>query len=165
MRSRLLLPALLVFCLTACASSDKSVDYPEVAKCGEPIAGDLIGIVTRVLFANGATDADPPAVAEAKRMSSSLGDAALNELDRLAVEHGPELIACLVDDVVQGWKSTASSATPDRLRSIERGQSFLEKKGARVEHDHGSLGFVPIERGADHRRPWHMMLGARGYRA
>lgn len=122
----LLTPSLSV---TACGDLPP-IQYPEVIKCGPPVE-QLIGTVTRILFSNSSRDADSASAAEELRMSSTISERAVAELDNLARAHGADAVACLVEEVLDEWKQTASSATPDRLRSIERGRDFLRLKGTR----------------------------------
>lgn len=117
---------LTLFAALLCASTTlyscgplSRVDWPKVATCGAPAGDEIIGTVSRVLLQDG--------------HSPSLGDAARGELEDLAREHGPKLIACLVHELVDAWTSPGAAYEPTRAAGAARGQGFLDAVGTTIE--------------------------------
>lgn len=116
--------ALLALCacglLGGAPGSDATLDWPDVAKCG-PSVPDLVATVSRVLLADGGPG------------DTQITDRARGELEGLAREHGPDMIACLVDLLVRRWTAPGASANPDRAGASARGVDFLSDVGTRVD--------------------------------
>ena len=118
----LLLLALLTSCSSSCGGNTPHVNWPSVVQCGEPIAGDLFGTVTGIL-------ATPPDAGDA----SSIGDRAVQSLEQLAVAHGPEVIACLVNQAIASFDHVAApSAAASTTERANASRVAAEQTGARV---------------------------------
>jgi hypothetical protein len=94
----LLLLALLTSCSSSCAGNQPHVNWPGVVQCGAPIASELLGTVTGII-AKPAPDGD----------ASSIGGDAVQALEQLAIAHGPEVIACLVNQAIASFDHIASA--------------------------------------------------------
>lgn len=115
----------LAACSSSCAgssSSGKGVTWPKVAHC-VPTASDAIGTVQRILLGDG------------DNAQTSISDRAKAELEGLAVNHGAQAVACLVDQVIKDWTSPGAAASPERAAATERGRDFLNDVGTRIERD------------------------------
>lgn len=97
--------ALLISCTGSCGGAQAGrVNWPAVIRCGDAVRDDLLPTVQAVLVQPDPEGGD----------TSSIGDHAVSTLEQLAVKHGPDLIACLVDQAVQSFTS-ASIQTPRGL--------------------------------------------------
>lgn len=115
----------LAACSSSCAgtsSSGKGVSWPKVAHC-VPTANDAISTVQRILLGDGNT------------AQTSISDRAKAELEGLAVNHGAQSVACLVDQVIKDWTSPGASASPERVAATSRGRDFLNDIGTQIERD------------------------------
>lgn len=119
--------ALAVFTVGGCVPG-KGVDWPAVVSCA-PGVDDLIPSVSRLLLDGGA-QGDP----------LQLSEAAASELEKLAIKHGPEAIACIVDAVVGDWfragalrEENGYEPDPRRHAGALRGQAFLASVGTEVQ--------------------------------
>lgn len=123
-RIRLIAVSLLLFAIaTAPACFDTPIDWPQVAQCG-PQVDDLFPVVSRILLANGPLDTSDPA-----RLAETISDQAADELDRLAREHGPDALACIIDALVSEWTAPGASPDPTRLHAAARGRGYLDDRG------------------------------------
>jgi hypothetical protein len=121
-----------VLLMSCGGSSPPRVDWPAVAQCAAIPKDELFGSVQAVLLDR---TTDPTA-----------------ELERLAGQHGPHVIACLVDQAVQNFAAMAAapagpqarqmSAEPEAAVAAEatsaevaavRGRDFLQRVGTTVE--------------------------------
>jgi hypothetical protein len=120
-----------VLLISCGGSSPPRVDWPAVAKCTDIGHSDLLGTVQDVLLN---PDVEPSA-----------------ELERLAQEHGAELVACVVDQAVDqfaallsapqarpmsGEPTTQQPATEEKAKAAAaatRGRDFLQRVGTAVE--------------------------------
>jgi hypothetical protein len=110
-----LLAVAFILALSGCATtSGKGVSWPAVASCA-PSTSDVVGSVSRVLLADGPAS------------QRSISERAVDELEGLAREHTPRLVACLVDELVRGWSAPGAAAHPDRVAAVQRGRDFLER--------------------------------------
>jgi hypothetical protein len=138
--------AVLALVIVRCGGNQAAVSWPAVVSCGEGVAhSDLFGRVQRILLAPAPEGADP----------NTISDRARGELEHLAAEHGPAVIACLVAQAAQSFarvanqpQARAMSAGPapdgglpvaDEQRTAEvaatRGRDFLQRVGTTVEGD------------------------------
>jgi hypothetical protein len=127
-----ILPILCFAVLTSCGgSSPPRVDWPTVVACSGPASADLVASVQQLLLDR---NTEPTA-----------------ELERLAEQHTPDMIACVVDQAVRHFAAMAaapqartmavdpSGAAPTvaELSSAEvaatRGWDFLQRVGTTVE--------------------------------
>ncbi len=131
----LLLTLTFLGCGSGCNKQGK-VDWPKVASCA-PQPHDMIGTVQRILLEEGPE-------------KTSIGDRAKNELESLATQKGPELIACLVDMVVREWSRPGASANPDRMAGTARGRDFLNQIGTQTHYPDPDAVNAPPE---DHSEP------------
>jgi hypothetical protein len=113
-------------CESGCNKQGTGVDWPKVATCA-PRPSELIGTVQRILLAEG------PA-------QTTIGDRAKNELESLATQNGPALVACLVDMVVREWSRPGASANPERMAGTARGRDFLNKIGTETHYPEPGSG-------------------------
>ena len=97
----------------------RNVVWPTAVSCGTQSADPVIDTVSTVLL----QEVDPA-----------------DELEELAREHGPELIACVVEQVVRSFMSQDASRMaagyrpdPTRAAASERGRAFLAAKGVEVQ--------------------------------
>lgn len=123
----LLLLALLTSCSSSCGGNQPHVNWPGVVQCGQSVAGDLLGTVTNIIAAP-----DPEA-----GDTSSVGDRAVNELEKLAAAHGPEVIACLVNQAIASFDHVAAapmarSLPGEQSSNAAATSSPAEQTGARV---------------------------------
>lgn len=124
----MMVAAVLLASGLACEPGTPPIAWPDVVQCG-PGFDDLVPVVSRVLL-DGGDVTDP----------SKLTSLALAELERLAIEHSPEMVACVVDTLVNDWKAAGAmrvenGAPPDPMKQqgIARGQGFLQSKGVEVQ--------------------------------
>lgn len=97
----------LAGCSSSCGGASKpAVNWPRVVTCTEPAQRDVLSSVAAILLAP--EDGD----------STTIGDRAVAELDRMAATHTPHVVACLVDEAVRSFQTvpqavvTAPSASP-----------------------------------------------------
>jgi hypothetical protein len=130
-----------LYCLTLvmCGGSSPPppINWPSVVACSSPAQADLLSTVQHVLLDR---TTDPTA-----------------ELERLAAEHTPDMIACVVDQAVEHFAALASAPTagsqartmavdpsdaapvPAETSGAEvaatRGRGFLQRVGTTVESE------------------------------
>ncbi len=104
--------------LTGCGTLADAVNWPAVVQCGSRAADDLFPTVSRVLL-----DDSGPEMSQ--RAQSSLED--------MAREHGPSVVACLVDRIVSGWAHPMAAQTPERIDNIKRARGWQRMTGTVVE--------------------------------
>ena len=92
------------------------IDWPAVVECG-PDVPDVVATVSRILLDGSGFDIDEDDRAE---------------LERVAAEHGPRTVICLVDLLIQEWVSPGATQTQERFQAVERGRDFLRETGTRV---------------------------------
>jgi len=112
-------------CAFSCASGAQGgsgITWPKVAHC-VPTASDLMGTVQRVLLGDG------------DNTQTTISDRAKSELTDLAVNHGSQAIACLIDQVIQDWTRPGAAASDERVAATARGRSFLNQVGTQIERD------------------------------
>lgn len=129
----LLLLALLTSCSSSCAGNPPHVNWPGVVQCGAPIASELLGTVTGII-----AKPDPEA-----GDTGSIGGGAVQQLEQLAIAHGPEVIACLVNQAIASFDRVATSARASArvvpgepaeqpATAAETSSATAERTGARV---------------------------------
>lgn len=101
----LLLALTLTACSSSCGGTSKpAVNWPPVVTCTEPGQRDLLSSVMAILLAP--EDGD----------STTIGDRAAEELDRMAQRHGPHVVACLIGEAVRSFEhvpvASVSPAVP-----------------------------------------------------
>lgn len=96
------------------AGGNTRVNWPAVASCA-PSTSDVVGSVSRILLTDGTAD------------ERSISERAVGELEGLARTHTPQLVACLVDELVRGWSRPGAAAHPARVAATARGQDFLRR--------------------------------------
>lgn len=103
---------LLAFAFVGCGSSCSGkppVTWPSVVSCTEPAHADLLTAVQSILAAQDPEEGE----------SSTIGDAAVRELQAMAQRHGAHVVACLVDEAVRSFEHAASVA-PRQSTGIAR---------------------------------------------
>lgn len=116
----LVLPLAMFLCCgtlvtaTACLppSQGGGVDWPKVAQCA-PDVGDVIGIVSRVLFGSGDVKA---------------------ELAEVAKEYGGEAVTCAVKQLQNKFTAPGAASSPERTHASERAAAFLDEVGTKFEN-------------------------------
>lgn len=111
---------LAVVCLAGCRHGGerwREVVWPTAVECA-PGWDDLVGTVTRILIADG----------EASKMSQRGRD----ELERLASEHGPGTVACLVEQLRQRWSGAGAAQETVLIAASLRAEAFLADVGTTV---------------------------------
>lgn len=111
----------LWYCTPGTPGGGSPVDWPVVVQCS-PDVGDLVGIVTQILFTNGGESAD------------TISASALSALEDLGREHGFDTIACLVDALASRWSAPGAAQTPERSLALARARDLLETEHITVEH-------------------------------
>jgi len=96
------------------------ISWPAFVKCAAPISGALVSEVDVILAAGG--DA------------TELSAAAVAALEDLAVKYGPEALACVLGQLIDGWTAPASfqTAAEDSAKAA-RAQSFLNNHNVTVK--------------------------------
>lgn len=108
--------ALAFTCMYGCATSH--VVWPKTVKCTAPITGAVVSEVQRILV-NGT--------------GQSIEDAAISALERLAAEHGAELVSCIVQQFATTTeRASIAPPTAARADAAARAQDFLSKKGIAI---------------------------------
>jgi hypothetical protein len=122
-------------CVSCGGSAPPPVNWPAVVACSGPAQADMLATVQRVLLDR---NTEPTA-----------------ELERLAEQHTPDMIACVVDQAVRHFAALASApATAPQARTMAaepsiaaptvaetssaevaavRGRDFLQRVGTSVE--------------------------------
>jgi hypothetical protein len=90
----------LAGCSSSCGTNKPAVNWPRIVSCTEPAQLDMLAAVQRILSAP-----DPEA-----GVTSSIGDRAVTELERMAVAHGEHVVACLVDEAVRSFEDASKTA-------------------------------------------------------
>lgn len=141
--------ALLLLSLASCSSSCTTnpntgrVEWPKAVSCLQPPAADALSAVQGILLQDG--------------RSQTIGQVAIEQLERLAVEYSPSVIACLVDEAVHAFEPAppvvaeaksrslqaplapdasvpvSAEPEPERVAAAQRGRDFLQRvAGTRV---------------------------------
>jgi predicted small lipoprotein YifL len=105
----------LALSVQACGQQ-RPFSWPDALKCAPGIP-DIIGVVSRVLLSDGSDN------------DLDISERGKAELTRLAVEHGADTVACVVDKLVDDWTSPGRSLHPTTLAAAARGQDFLNEIG------------------------------------
>lgn len=99
---------ILAIALTAAMSCGTvgKVIWPATVTCGAPLAGALLD--------------------EIKRIVSEGGAGWETALEKLAAENGPELVACILGQLIDNWlPGNGNLASPHDAAAAGRAQSFL----------------------------------------
>lgn len=91
--------------------------WPDVAVCG-PEAGDLVGVLTQLLFADTGIETVTPA--------------AKAQIEQLATAHGAEVVLCVIQQLVKGWTAPAAVPNAQRAAAAKRAQGFLASTGTKI---------------------------------
>lgn len=87
----------LAGCTSSCGGTTPHVSWPSVVACADVVRDDLIGTVQAALVDHTPDDA----------VTTRITDRAVSELERLAAEHGAQVVACLVDQAVHSFDRAA----------------------------------------------------------
>lgn len=102
-----------------CGGTLQNVVWPATVTCGQPVANDLVKQVEAILMQGSGTN---------------IGTDAVAALEALAQKNGPQLVACIVEQLVNGWmKPTGTEMPSAQANAAARGQDFLNKKGVTVQ--------------------------------
>ena len=112
----LALPFVLAFVGCSVNGPGVQVNWPKVLQCG-PNVSDLVGVVSRVLLADGGSD------------HATISVRAKSELEALARDYGPGTVACIVDRLVRDWRAPGATMEPNRVAAASRGEDFLRVVG------------------------------------
>jgi hypothetical protein len=100
-----------------CAAWQKVI-WPATVTCAGPVAGELVKQIEAILMQGGGTDIGADAVAA---------------LEQLASQYGADTIACIVEQLIEGWLRPTGAVPPTpESDAAARGQSFLNQKGVQV---------------------------------
>lgn len=114
----------LVFVLvfSACSSNCgalSSVVWPTTVTCAGPVASELVAQIKAILMQGG---------------GANIGDEAIAALEKLAQEHGPQLVSCIVEQLIDAWmRPTGEQAPVANSNAAARAQDFLNRKGVTVK--------------------------------
>ncbi len=111
---RVALAGLLALAGCTTAGGNTHVDWPRALSCA-PSTSDLVGSVSRVLLGDGDSS------------RTSISDRAVGELEDLARQQTPKVVACLVDELVSGWSRPGAAQEPNRVAATQRGRDFLDR--------------------------------------
>lgn len=125
----------LVLLISCGGSTPPRVDWPSVVACSNPAQADLLATVQQLLLDR---STDPSA-----------------QLEQLAVQHTPHLIACVIDQAVEHLAAVAAAPAAPQARAMSadpnappapaaveqsgaevaatRGRDFLQRVGTTVE--------------------------------
>ena len=93
------------------------VNWPATIKCAQPITGALVQEVENILINGSGT-------------GMNIGDAAIAALEKLAKEHGPELISCIIEQFITNtMKPGGAELSTAKASAAARAQDFLNRKG------------------------------------
>lgn len=113
---------IIAFVFTACSSNCgtlANVVWPTTVTCAGPVASELVAQIEAILMQGGGTN---------------IGDEAIAALEKLAQEHGPQLVSCIVEQLIDAWmRPTGEAASPKNSDAAARGQDFLNRKGVTVK--------------------------------
>lgn len=98
-----------------CNGAVGRVVWPVLIECSAQ-TGRLVDDVRYILLRDGSAD--------------QLSPESVKQIEKLAADYGAEVIACIVEQLVDQWAELASS-TPAQLRAARRGQDFLNERGSR----------------------------------
>lgn len=108
--------ALCVMLAAACVPHGK-VNWPGLIDCA-PETSDLVGLVSRILIADGPAD------------QASISERGKQAMEDAARKYGPNTVACVVRRVVSDWQAPGAAQEPVRMAAAARGDNFLESVGA-----------------------------------
>lgn len=110
----------LCLCFVALPGCPKGVGikWPDVAVCG-PQAGDLVGVLTQLLFNDTGID--------------TVSEAGKQQIEQLAMQYGAETVLCVIQQLAKGWAAPGASPHPQRLAALKRTQGFLASTGTKFQ--------------------------------
>ncbi len=94
------------------------VDWPTALHCGSRAADDLFPTVSGILL-DGSGD--------------SMSERGKRGLEDLALEHGADIVACLVDRLIQRWTAPGATTSPERSEAVTRAQAWQVDVGTEVQ--------------------------------
>lgn len=107
-----------VFALSLPACSKlPPVKWPELVNCGTDAGRDLVDDATQILYTDGGID------------KHTIGDKAKDLLTDLARDHGADVVACVVQRLIDTWTEPGATAEPRRTAATDRARDFLAKVG------------------------------------
>jgi hypothetical protein len=115
------LSLVLVLALSACSNCGtmQSVVWPTTVTCAGPVASELVAQVEAILM---------------KGDGTNIGDEAIAALEKLAREHGAQMVSCIVEQLINSWmKPTGEAAPTVQSNAAARAQDFLNRKGVTVQ--------------------------------
>lgn len=116
------LSVFLVLAISACSSNCgtlANVVWPTTVTCAGPVASELVSQIEAILMQGGGTN---------------IGDEAIAALEKLAQEHGAQLVSCVVEQLIDAWMRPTGEAAPSKnADAAARGQDFLNRKGVTVK--------------------------------
>lgn len=99
------------FSLPACATL-KKVEWPKLLNCASDVGADLVDDVTQILYVEGVD-------------KHTIGDKAKDLLTDLARDHGADVVACVVQRLIDTWTAPGAAAEPRRAAAADRAKDFL----------------------------------------
>lgn len=117
----------LTLALTACSSNCgtlPSVVWPTTVTCAGPVANELVAQIEAILM---------------QGTGVNIGEEAIAALEKIAAEHGAQLVSCIVEQLINGWmKPTGEQAPTVKSDAAARAQDFLNRKGVTVQSSAGN---------------------------
>ena len=120
MKKTILAVLLALACLApSCKNGATPFKWPELAKCA-PDAGTLVGTVSQIFFTDFLKD-------------GSFSQEGKDKLQNLAMQHGGDVVMCVVNRLAKDWSSPGASVTPERTAAYKRASDFLREAGTQFE--------------------------------
>lgn len=113
----------LLLLSTSCAAFQKVI-WPATVTCAGAQVGDLVSQVEAILLHGGnAAELTPDEV---------------SQLEALAASNGADLIACIIEQLINAWmKPTGSIPPTPNSDAARRGQDFLNARKVQVQYQGG----------------------------
>lgn len=104
--------------LPGCAG--QPINWPSTVKCAGPITGALVQEVENILINGSGT-------------GMNIGEAAIAALEKLAKEHGAELVSCVIEQFITNtMRPGGAELSTVKASAAARAQDFLNRKGVSV---------------------------------
>lgn len=116
---KILLLILVAWLPLAGCDTIPGVQWPDVVHCGSRAADDLFPEVSTILLDD---------------VGETMSPMAKRSLEDLALDHGADVVACLVDRLVQRWSAPGAVVTPRRSEAVARALAWQHETGTVVHH-------------------------------
>lgn len=113
------LSLLLLTALLCPNCTTKPINWPALVTCAGPVSAGFVADVEAIISAGG----------DAQELTAE----AVAALEQLAVKHGPELVACVLEQLIDSWlPSNGPAASQEAQAKAARAQGFLNDHGVTV---------------------------------